>query len=362
MKSRFLLGSLLALTVSALAGCGGSPTATPAPHHHHTSTASSTGSPSSSPSHVDPLTGLSTSRHGPLIAVMVENSEYGRPQYGLSSADVVYEAYTENFYYSRFMLLFYGHAPQKVGPVRSARPYFVSWVHDWNAAYAHAGGSSLADAQIIRDGLKDMDKITKDPQLYWRNPNRSAPHNLFTNVVNLMHFAQHKWGNPAVPPQWSFTKKTTSGTPPYQTITLTWNTRNTMEQWRWNASVQGWDRWVDCPVCSTPGYTQVMGLNSQKPVVASNVIIQYTTEWLDMADPNTADRWILMHTHGTGKALLFLGHRYYQGTWSNAGPGQPTKFFLANGQPAQFQPGQTWIEVVPANPGGTPFHLSLSAQ
>jgi hypothetical protein len=336
-----------------LAGCGSHAAAPPSPSPHSSRAAHQ----QAAPSDLDPLTGLKTPRHGPLLAVMVENSEYARPQYGLASADVVYEAYMEDFYYTRFMLLFWGHAPAVVGPVRSARPYFVSWVHSWDAAYAHAGGSTLADNQIAAEGIHNLDALTNAQNLFWRSSDRVAPHNLFGDVVTLMQAADQAWGNPPVTPQWAFAAQK-PGTPPYTVITLRWNTRNTIEQWRWDPSAQGWTRWVYCPICGG-GYTQVMGMNSGKPVLASNIVIQYTTEQLDYADPNVNDRWILINTHGQGKALLFLGHKYYVGTWSNAGSGMPTHFYLPNGQPAKFDPGQTWIEVVPTSSAGTMFQLTL---
>ncbi len=314
---------------------------------------------SASPQRLDPLTGKPSTAHGPLIAVMVENSQYARPQAGLQSADVVYEAYTENFYYSRFMLLFWGSFPKVVGPVRSARPYFVYWVNSWKADYFHAGGSTPAYAAIAADGIHNVDADYGIYQNLFYRTSAPPPHNLFADAGTLAAFARKTWGTPTVKPQWSFARQK-PGTPRYSTLTLLWNQQNTLEQWRWDASRQGFTRWVECQECGT-GYTQVMGTNSGQPVVASNVVIQYTTESLDMADPNTSDRWININTAGSGEALLFLGHKYYRGTWQNAGNGQPTRFFLPDGQPAPFDPGQTWIEVVPTSSAPSSFHLTLGS-
>lgn len=340
----------LALAVG-LAGCGTrtAPGATAPP------AVGPTPSPAVPTGSRDPLTDQPAPRHGPLVAVMIENSEYGRPQSGLAGADVVYEAYTENFYYSRFMALYYGHAPAVAGPVRSARPYFVDWVESWNAAYAHAGGSTPADAQIRADGIHDLDAITRDPALYWRSANRPAPHNLFTDVARLMQTAARRWGNPPVTAPWSFAADPGRGTPPYTRITMTWNSRNTIEQWRWNPAGQDWARYVACPVCGDPSLLAVRDAASNRPVTAANVVIQYTNESLDLADGNVNDRWILVRTYGQGPCLLFLGHRFYRGTWVSDGPGQPTRFFLGNGQAAAFAPGPTWIEVVPRH-----FALTLT--
>ncbi len=352
-------GLLILTTALFLAGCGSSH---PVSRAHSSSKTSHPVSPSpllSRQKNLDPLTGLPSPVHGPLLAVMVENSEYGRPQYGLRSADVVYEAYTEFFYYSRFMLLFYGKEPAQVGPVRSARPYFVSWVHGWpNAAYVHAGASNPGYVSINRDHIHNLDVDANAFGLAYRVSSRPAPHNLFMSVPKAAALAKRYWGNPGITPHWRFGPKAGSTPPKYQTITLTWNTHNTVEQWRWDAAARGWTRWVLCPECPNNQYQQVMGLNSHKPVVASNIVIQYTTEQY-LPDP-AGTGWIQIQTHGQGKALLILGNHIYKGTWSNSGPGQPTKFFLANGKSALFTPGQTWIEVVPNNhSAANPFKLQL---
>lgn len=288
---------------------------------------------------------------------MIENSEYGRPQYGLSSADIVYEAYTEHFYYSRFMLLYWGHAPKQVGPVRSARPYFVSLVHEWPAAYAHAGASNPGYTSIAQDHIHNLDLDAGAYNLGYRVSFRPAPHNLFSNMASIMQSAQRIWGNPTVTGHWPFVTQVTSGTPRYQTITMEWNPINTIEQWRWDSAVNGWTRWVNDPKAGN-GYVQVMGMNSGKPVVASNVVIQYTTE-NNMYDP-AGTGWISVQTRGQGKALLFLGSRVYHATWKNNGSGTPTHFYLANGKEVAFDPGQTWIEIVPnGQSASNPFHLTL---
>ncbi|AEJ39461.1 hypothetical protein TPY_1271 [Sulfobacillus acidophilus TPY] len=351
IPKRALSLTLTALTATLLSACGSHPATPP--------TASAPPSPQVQDRPVDPLTGLPSPVHGPLIGVMVENSEYGRPQYGLSSADVVYEAYTEFFYYSRYLLLFWGHAPAMVGPDRSARPYFVSLIHEWPAAYVHAGASNPGYQSIQQDGIHNLDLDANAFNLGFRVASRPAPHNLFTNIQTDMKEARRLWGNPTVAPHWPFVSQVSSGTPPYQTVTLVWNPNNTIEQWRWDGAAQGWTRWVRCPNCPDSQWTQVMGMNSGKPVIASNVVIEYTNESY-LPDP-AGTGWIQIATHGQGPALLFLGHRFYRGTWENAGSGQPTRFYLPDGQPARFNPGQTWIEIVPNRQAPTQnFQLTLN--
>ncbi|WP_242968541.1 DUF3048 domain-containing protein [Sulfobacillus sp. hq2] len=346
----------VAIGAAVLTGCGAVKTTAPV---KHVSPQAQAASRTTFTKGDDPLTGLPEPDHGPLVAIMVENTEYGRPQYGLESADVVYEAYTEFFYYSRYLLLFYGHEPNKVGPVRSARPYFVSWVHGWpQAAYVHAGASDPGYVSIQKDQIHNLDVDANAYGLGYRSPNRPAPHNLFVSIPQAAAMAQQNWGNPPVTPHWLFGGPPGSAAPKDQTITLTWNTHNTIEQWRWDGSRRGWTRWVKCPECPDNQYTQVMGLNSHQPVVASNIVIQYTKEEY-LPDP-AGTGWIQIQTHGSGPALLILGDKIERGTWKNAGSGQPTQYYDANGQLARFVPGQTWIEVVPnAHSAPNPFQLQI---
>ena len=79
------------------------------------------------------------------LAVMIENHADSRPQSGLSRADVVYEAVAEGGI-SRFLAVFYCGAaagsakPYDVGPVRSARTYFLDWASEYAdyPLYLHA--------------------------------------------------------------------------------------------------------------------------------------------------------------------------------------------------------------------------------
>ena len=41
-----------------------------------------------------------------------------------------------------------------IGPVRSARSYYVAWASEWNAVYAHAGGSPQALATLRAEGRR----------------------------------------------------------------------------------------------------------------------------------------------------------------------------------------------------------------
>ena len=68
------------------------------------------------------------------LAIMIENHPQARPQIGLTSASIVYETLAEGGI-TRFMGIFGPTLPTTVGPVRSARTYYVDWAEEYNAYY-----------------------------------------------------------------------------------------------------------------------------------------------------------------------------------------------------------------------------------
>jgi hypothetical protein len=74
------------------------------------------------------------------IAVVVENHPDARPQSGLNDAALVFETFAEGGI-TRFLAVFQENDVANIGPVRSARPYFVEWATSLKALFAHVGGN-----------------------------------------------------------------------------------------------------------------------------------------------------------------------------------------------------------------------------
>ncbi len=91
------------------------------------------------------------------VAVMINNAKIALPQYGLSSADIIYEAVTEGGI-TRLMALYSDiNNIGRVGPVRSARTQFVQLMLPLNAIYVHIGSSTTADAMLNAYSYQDID-------------------------------------------------------------------------------------------------------------------------------------------------------------------------------------------------------------
>lgn len=128
------------------------------------------------------------------IAVIVENAADARPQTGLDMADLVYEAMAEGGI-SRFMAVYVREAPSVVGPVRSARHYFVNIAAELGAPLVHFGASPQAYDQLAATGLPSVDGI-KGSTAIWRESRRAAPHNAYTSIPAARASLADAWPRP----------------------------------------------------------------------------------------------------------------------------------------------------------------------
>ena len=70
---------------------------------------------------------------------------------GFNDAAIVWHAPAEGGI-PRYMMIFQDRVPPSVGPVRSARQYYIAWAAEWKAVYAHVGGSPQALQTLRQQG------------------------------------------------------------------------------------------------------------------------------------------------------------------------------------------------------------------
>ena len=130
-----------------------------------------------------------TKTYADLYAVSIDNMVDARPASGINQAAFIYEAPVEGNI-TRFLAFFErGVGVPQIGPVRSARLYFLDWIMDWSAPeFFHFGGSPEALAHIAATpalAAADEDGVTgAGGALYARDKTRNAPHNAYTSSDN----------------------------------------------------------------------------------------------------------------------------------------------------------------------------------
>lgn len=145
--------------------------------------------------------------HRPL-GVMIENHSEARPQSGLSYADVVYEAVAEGGI-TRFLSIFYCQDAPQIGPIRSARTYFLDYLSEYGEypLYAHVGGANadgVADALSQLDsygwsGYNDLNQFSIGFPVFWRDYDRlghsvATEHTMYSTTSKLWDYATKSRG------------------------------------------------------------------------------------------------------------------------------------------------------------------------
>lgn len=141
-----------------------------------------------------PFTGLETKENPedktPYM-VVVENSKAARPQSGLSFADIIYETSAEGGI-PRFIAVYHSNTSNKIGPVRSIRPYFLTISKEYALPIAHCGGSKEALDEVKKDtSIMSLNEMTNG-KYYSRDKSRKAPHNLYTSSENIINATKDK--------------------------------------------------------------------------------------------------------------------------------------------------------------------------
>lgn len=125
------------------------------------------------------------------IAIMIDNHKEAWPQAGIQEAYMVYEIIAEGGE-TRLMALLKGVKVSKIGPVRSARHYFLDYVMENDAIYTHFGQSPQAESDIKKYNINNVNGIYEDGVTFWRVKDKNSPHNAVTSTDKILESAKNK--------------------------------------------------------------------------------------------------------------------------------------------------------------------------
>lgn len=265
------------------------------------------------------------------VAVMIENHPDSRPQAGLAEASVVYEAMVEGNY-TRFLALYpYTTQVAKVGPVRSARPYYLDFVAEYdNPLYMHVGGSPDALKLISSRNIWDANEMYVGNS-FWRSTDRLAPHNTYTNTELWTKRIDVETQNKFI--GWDFSTSTSACVSQcIDFIEIPYVRPSFVTGWKFNSSTQNYERWQD----GSPHITETGTI--QADTIA---IMEVPVRVLDGVGR------LEMKTIGSGPALVVMNGVKILGTWQKSAVAERTNFYDATGKGINFKPGKIWVQVVP---------------
>lgn len=301
--------------------------------------------------------------HRPL-AVMIENHEDARPQSGINAADITYEAVAEGGI-TRTMNVFYCQDAGIVGPVRSARTYFLDWAYEYgeNPLYAHVGGANTpgpADAlgQIVDYGwgsYNDLNQFSIGFPVFKRDETRAGhpvatEHTVYSTTTKLWEVAKErgltevdkdgvKWNENF---SWySFVDEAgPSQRGSAQSIHLEpWEGyRQYFIDWTYDSSSNSYLR--------KNGGVAHMDRNTKKQLAAKNIVVLMMQE-SPANDGYEGNAHRLYRNKGTGKAYVFMNGKEITGTWQKASRTDRTIIKDATGKEVKFNRGKIWFEILP---------------
>lgn len=287
-----------------------------------------------------PLTGISTNEDidRRAIAVTINNHPKARPQTGLADADIVYELLAEANI-TRLLAVYQSTWPEEVGPIRSARDYFIELAKGLDCIYVCHGNSPDAKTMLANNYIEALNGLKYDGTLFTRSKDRKAPHNSYITFANIKKGAeQNSFDLSGAPEPFSFLSEEKAGN---LTGDEAFSARVSYGNGFYNASYE-----YDDETGTYNRYSdgeQTIEAEDQTPIRLDNLlIIEAPHKVID----NEGRRNIDLTAGGNG--YLLQKGKVNNIQWINKN-GRIVP--MMDGTEAGLITGKTWVNVVPTDPG-----------
>lgn len=278
-------------------------------------------------------------------AVMLNNIKVANPQSGISDASILYEALVEGGI-TRLMGIFENvdaasETAKRLGSVRSARHYYVSFADEYDAVFVHFGKTTYADKKMKKLGIDHIDgNIGIGTGAFHRDKTIKAPHNAFASFDGLatimekagyrteyeegyeahFRFAEEDFTLPVGEAVNKLTLKFSSYTSPY----FIYDVNNGVYE-----RYQFGDAHIDA--------------NTKETLTYKNIIVQFVKEWdIDKNGYQTMDI-----EDATGKGFYITNGTAVSITWSKNEKTRFMRYYDMEGNELTINPGKTYIAVFP---------------
>lgn len=352
MKRRIV--PLVLILALLLPGCGGEPAAEETPSPAATAAiAAVTPPPEPTPyaGPLNPLSGLpidAEHANSRPFAIMLNNLKVATPQLGVSQADILYEVLAEGGI-TRMLGLFQSVTDlEKVGSIRSARPYYIELALGHDALYIHAGGSDPAYEKLSTWRVDHFDGVrgpymsnTEGQNMMWRDSARrktmGKEHSVVATGASLeatLPETVRRLHPDGWPSSLSFTE---DGTPqngsPANKLTVPFS--------QYKTGVFTYDPATKLYMIEEYGAPYVDG-NTGGQVGVTNVLV------LKAACKNTGDSYAHITVDLTGGTGYYAcGGKLMEISWSKGYPDGQMRYADASGQPFSLGAGHTYVNIIP---------------
>jgi hypothetical protein len=283
-----------------------------------------------------PLTGIGTDEEAEqrAVAVVVNNHPKARPQSGLDKADIVHEVLAEGNV-TRFVAIFQSEQPDKIGPVRSARDYFIELAKGYDSFFVAHGYSPEAKEMLTNGSIDNINGMEYDGSLFKRADFRNAPHNSYITFKNIEKGAEKVGVDMSDAPE---------------ALDFMGKSEEVTGEDALSVEVSYYDNPTFSPVYEydqeKEKYTRLSqgvvtaDYDTEEPVLLDNIfIVEAAHRVVDDAGRREID------LESGGNAYLLQQGKLLEVQWENR-DGR-----IVPAGDASFVPGKTWINIIPESPG-----------
>lgn len=270
------------------------------------------------------------------VFVVVENHPDARPQWGLTSSDIVWEMVAEGGITR--MLLMYSDAsriPEKVGPIRSARHYFVDLAEGFDGIFVHFGYSPKAKSQIANHNVDNINGLVDN--YFYRDSSRgvSSEHTSYTTNEAIKKAIESKEYRAEIKDEYKspfkFSSKTKTLSAPLSKITVAYSSDYTYT-FHWSTKINKFK-------CTLNGSAFVDSEGVQQTF--DNIIICYT----DITSLNDS-KGRVDFDFSEGEGVYASNGSYTDITWKKGDSDDMIKFYNKVGDELSLNVGRTYIAIM----------------
>ena len=331
---------------------------------------------------INPITGFEVESEDALparpVQVSIPNDTYGAvPQSNITQADIIYEFPVEGEL-TRLQAIYYSDIPDKFGPIRSVRYYFVDVATEYKACHVGYGWGKHARNYMKSNNVPHINGM-QDTDLFYRVSDKQAPNDAYIDWSSVEKVADKEgWFDERQKIKaWKFRddawKAEQEQAKADAQAVIDEKSDSTSEEDI--AAVEEAQAILNAePEKATTLSVKALGCNSRcdydeesgkylrfwygEPYVDKetgeqlqfdNILVQkvhsdiMTDDETGMTDPKGR---LTIDMFAGGDALLFTQGEVVKGTWSRDTVDDRTIFKDENGKQFRFTPGKTWVYVL----------------
>jgi hypothetical protein len=314
--------------------------------------------PGKYPEGYNPLTGLPANNPASLerrpVSVKIQlYPRNGRPPWGISFADIVYDFY-QNDGLTRLHAVFYENDAEMVGPIRSARIFDEDLMRMYKTIFAFGGADWRVFNRIYDADLRELmvvEGARNCPPMCRIDPN--GYNYLVTNTEELRKYADENGvdiGRQDLEGM-SFDVSVPDNGDPVNQVELRWSISSYVK-WEYDPESGKYARYQDSAEAGDRSSEQFASFSDQlnnEQIKAENVVV-IPLNHVDLYPQNNFEVIeIQLPPGGNGTAYAFRDGQMYEVTWNRPTTESVIYLTASDGSAFPLKPGNTWFEIMGKN-------------